>query len=352
MKMLVPHLYRPLFGDRVGTGYSLPMSPAHQRSPFRDGFAALREEPLLLAAELTWRWCFGLAAWLIALLAVTLFLDSLTISALDRFLLGTMSPLLEHSAAKHIFHGALLRVLWMKFIVLVGLSVLWASAAAVGRAASLRCLVSLTNGDDRDEEAGWQFRPMFQLHLVRALWMWIAFGCLTASLLLGHDMMQQGRAARGAFFYVFGFSLSAVFGVTLNWIFGLAPLFCIRNQATTHDALALTIDFCAHQTRRLLGLSIAFLAVRIVWFGSMFFVVLAPTGLGKHIALGWQLILMGLLALIYFAGADALYIARLGAFTALADIDSQPVPEPESVLDPKPWTPYVPPQNTTGIEPL
>ena len=32
-------------------------------SPFRDGFAALRHEPALMAVELTWRWCFGLSAW-------------------------------------------------------------------------------------------------------------------------------------------------------------------------------------------------------------------------------------------------------------------------------------------------
>jgi hypothetical protein len=327
-------------------GFHYPVfvaNPVPQPSPFREGFAALREEPLLLAAELTWRWCFGVAAWLIVLLAAALFLDSVRVTALDRFLLGTMSPMLERSALNHIFHGGLLRLVWLKFIVLAALSVLWALAAAVGRAASLRNLIALTSGDDLDEDAGWQFRPMFQLHLVRALWLWIALSCLTASLLLGYDLMQQGRAARGAFFYVFGFSLSLVFGVMLNWIFGLAPVFCIRNQANAGDALALTLDFCTRQAGRLMGLSAAFLAVRIVWFSAMFFLVLAPTGLGKHVALGWQLLLMGLLLLIYFAGADALYVARLGAYAALAEIDAQPAPEPAPLPDPQPWTPYIPP---------
>ena len=327
------------------------MSSVPQRSPFREGFAALRDEPLLLAAELTWRWCFGLAAWLIVLLAAALFLDTLRITALDRVFLGTISPLLERSAVSHIFHGALLRVLWMKLVVLAGLSILWALAAAIGRVASLRNLLALTGGDDRDEDAGWQFRPMFQLHLVRALWVWIALGCLIASLLLGHEMMQQERAARGALFYVFGFSLSLVFGVMLSWFFSLVPLFCIRNQVSAAEALALTTEFCARQLGRLIGLNAAFFSLRVVWFGAMFLVVLAPTSLGKHVALGWQLVLMALLLLAYFAGADALYLARLGAYAALVDIDSQPVPEPRPHPAPQPWTPDVSPDNVSGPQP-
>ena len=204
--------------------------PGYSRSPFQEGFAALREEPLLLVAELTWRWCFALSAWLLVLLAAALFLDTLNVTALDRLLLGTMKPALERSALNHVLQGALPRYLWIKFFVLAGLTVLWAFAAAVGRAAPLRNLVALAGGDDRDEDAGWQFRPMFQLHLLRAVWMWTAIACFVASFLLGGSMMQTGRAARGAFFYVFGVALSIVFGLVLNWIFGLAPLFCIRNQ--------------------------------------------------------------------------------------------------------------------------
>jgi len=313
------------------------MQPGYARSPFQEGFsAALREEPRLLAAELTWRWCFALAAWLLVLFAAAMFLDSLPLSALDRLLLGTMNPLLERSAISHVLHGALLRYLWIKFLALAGLSALWAFAAAVGRAASLRNLIALSGGDDRDEDAGWQFRPMFHLHLLRALWTWIAFGCLISSMLLGHAMLQQGRAARGAFFYVFGIALSIVFGVMLNWLFGLAPLFCIRNQVTAYEAFSLTLDFCTRQGGRLFGLSLAFLALRIIWAASMFFVVLAPANFAKHMALGWVPLTMFALLLIYVAGADALNLARLGAYAALADIDAQPTPEPNVSA---PWLP-------------
>ena len=327
--------------------------PGYARSPFQEGFSALREEPLLLPAELTWRWCFALAAWLLALAAAALFLDSLKVLALDRFLLSTLQPTLASTALARILHGTLLRYLWVKFIVLAGLTVLWAFAAAVGRAASLRNLVALSGGEDRDEDAGWEFRPMFQLHLLRALWTWTALGCLTASLLLGQVMLRKGYAARSAFFYVFGVALSLLFGVMLNWIFGLAPMFCIRNQVNARDAVALTLDFCGRQGGRIFGLSLGFLALRLVWAGSMFFLVLAPTGMSKHLALGWVLLLMGALFLIYLAGADALYLARLGAYAALAEIDAQPTPAPQPSPAPPPETTLQvsPMEETPGFEP-
>jgi len=325
------------------------MLAGYQRSPFQEGFAFLREEPLLLPAELAWRWCFALAAWLVVLVAGASFLDTLKVSALDRFLLGSMSPVLERSALNHVFHGALLRFLWLKFIVLTGLTLMWAFAGAVGRAASLCNIVALAGGEDHDEDAGWQFAPMLQLHLLRALWMWISVGCVAASLVLGYELVQQNRPAGGAFFYVFAFSLSIVFGVMLCWIFGLAPVFCIRSQVNVADALSLTFDFCVRQGGRLFGLTLGFLALRIFWAASMFFLLLAPMGLGKLVAIGWQLLLMTVLFLIYLAGADALYLARLGAYATLADIDGQPASGPEPIPESQPWTPYVPPSNAPPI---
>jgi len=324
--------------------------PASLRSPFQEGFAALRDEPLLLAAELTWRWCFALAAWILALTAAALFLDSLTVSPVDRFLLGTLQPTLASTALSHILHGTLLRIVWTKFFVIAGLTLLWCFAATAGRAASLRNLVALFGGDDRSEDAGWQFRPMFVLHCVRAIWTWTALGCFVGSMFLGTAMLQQQRAAKAAFFYVFGTALSIVFGVVLNWFFGLAPLFCIRDQVNARDSISLTLDFCTRQGGRIFALSMGFLALRLVWAGAMFFLVLAPTGLGKHVAIGWVLLLMGLLFLIYLAGADALCLARLGAYAALADIDAEPEPEPEPTPspEPQPWAPYLPPEKVPG----
>jgi hypothetical protein len=55
---------------------------------------------------------------------------------------------------------------------------------------------------------------------------------------------------------------------------------------------------------------------------------------------GWVLLIMAAIALIYFAGADLLHLARLGAYASLAEDDAHPVPAPEAAtppdLDPAP----------------
>ena len=190
-----------------------------------------------------------------------------------------------------------------------------------GRAASLRNLVALFGGDDCAEEAGWQLRPMFALHCARAVWTWTAMCCFVGSILLGTAMQHQQRAARAAFFYVFGIVLSLVFGVMLNWFFGLAPLFCIREQMSARDAVSVTLDFC----RAKLGGSSDFRSAfspSVGLGGSMFLLLLAPTSLGKHVR--WDgCFAYVLFSSIYFAGADALYLARLGAYAALAEIDAR-----------------------------
>jgi tetrahydromethanopterin S-methyltransferase subunit E len=192
---------------------------------------------------------------------------------------------------------------------------------------------------------------MFQLHLLRAIWSWAAIGCFVGSIFLGTEMLQQRHPARAAFFYVFGIALSLVFGLMLNWFFGLAPLFCIREQASARNALSLTLDFCARQGGRLFGLSLGFLALRLVWAGSMFLLILAPTNLSKHLAVGWILLMMGFFFVIYLAGADALYLARLGAYTTLAEIDTQPEPEPVPNPSPEPAAPVYPIEGTPDIQP-
>jgi hypothetical protein len=60
---------------------------------------------------------------------------------------------------------------------------------------------------------------------------------------------------------------------------------------------------------------------------------------------------MLVLLLAYFAGTDALYLARLGAYAALAEIDALPQPEPLPAPAPQPRTPYEPPADRPDIQP-
>ena len=130
-------------------------------SPFRDGFAALRHEPALLAAELTWRWCFGLSAWGVGIVSIALFLDSVTVAPADEFLLRTLQPQLEENALRHIFRGSLSRFVLEQTVLLLGVMVLWSFAATAGRAATLRRLVAMFSADDEPQSMEWKFAPIF-----------------------------------------------------------------------------------------------------------------------------------------------------------------------------------------------
>jgi hypothetical protein len=312
---------------------------AHRaHSPFRDGFAALWHEPALFAAELTWRWCFGLVAWGLAIISAALFLDSLKISSGDQFLLGTLQPRLLSEALRHIFRGSFNRFLWEQIVLLAGLTLLWAFAATAGRAATLRRLVAMFAIEGEPPGMGWEFGPIFVLNLLRAMWTLIAITAILVSLAGGIMLVHNQRAARAALVLSFGIGLSWTFGVVLNWFFGLAPLFCVRNRVGASEALAQSVDFFCRQAGSLFGLGSVFALLRLVWAGTMFFVLFAPLRLAHHVARGWIVLLIAMLALLYFAGVDLLYLARLGAYVSLAEDDSHPAEAPEEVRPAEPPT--------------
>lgn len=324
----------------------MPKSSAH--SPFRDGFAALRHEPALFAAELAWRWCFGLAAWGLTIISAILFLDSLKISHSDEFLLGSLQPRLLDVALRHIFRGSLDRLMLEQAVLVLGLILLWAFAATAGRAATLRRLVAMFSTEEEPQVMRWEFEPIFMLNLLRAMWSLIALAAVLISLGAGTIMATNQRALRAAFLLAFGVGLASTLGVTLNWFLGLAPLFCIRNGARAGDALAQSMDFSSRQAGRLLGLGIGFAALRAVWAGTMFLAVLAPLRLVRHLAFGWIVVIMAIITLIYFAGVDLLYLARLGSYVALAEDDSHPAEIPKEL---RPEEPLLPTNIAPMIEP-
>ncbi len=323
------------------------MSPySSRRSAFQDGFAALWHEPVLLAAELTWRWCFGLAAWALAIVGAALFLESLQISPRDEFLLGTLQPQLLQEAVRHIFRGSLARFVLEQAALVLGLALLWSFAAAAGRAASLRRLVAMFSADEEPETAAWNFIPILALQLLRAVWSLVAVSVMIFCLVFGTMMAADERALRAGLWLSFGIGLAWAFGVVLNWFYGLAPLFCVRNSVGAMDAVAKSVDFVARNMGRLFGLGVGFLALRIIWAATMVLVVLAPLRLTGHLAPGWVMLIMALVALIYFAGADLLYLARLAAYASLAEEHSHPA---EMIAEIGPLAPAPPPEFNAGL---
>lgn len=296
-------------------------------SPFRDGFAALLHEPMLLPAELVWRWCFGLSALGLGILSIALFLHSLKLSRADEFLIRTWQPQLLDSAIRHIFRGSLARFLLEQSALILGLILLWSWAAAAGRAATLRRLVAMFRMDEEPQPMEWHFAPIFVLQLLRAMWLLIALAVALGSLLYGLVMVQYEHPLRAALALSFGVGLASFFGIVLNWYFAVAPLFCIRNGAGAMEALDQTVGFSGRHAGRLFLLGAGFLALRLIWAATLCLAFLSPLNLVASIKPGWIMCLMGIVALVYCAGADVLCLARLGAYASIAEDDTRPIAE-------------------------
>ena len=302
------------------------MSQEHSaRSPFRDGFAALLHEPVLLPAELVWRWCFGLSALTLAVLSIAFFLDSLQLSRADEFLIRTWQPQLLHTALRHIFRGSLARFLAEQTVLLLGVTLLWAGAATAGRAATLRRLVAMFSADEEPQPMEWHFASIFVLQLLRALWSLIAAAVAAGFFLYGIVMVQDEHPLRAALALSFGIGLAGFFGIVLNWYFSVAPLFCIRNGGGAMAALDQTAEFSERHAGRLFLFGTGFFTLRLIWAAIMGLIFLAPLNLVDYIGVEWMLFLMSLAVVIYFAGADFLYLARLGAYASLAEDDAHPI---------------------------
>jgi len=318
------------------------MANLNKPTPFRDGFAALWHDPALLAAELTWRWCFGLSAWMLGIISIRLFLDSLTVTPVDQFLLRTFQPILLADALRHIFRGSLSRFLLQQTLLVLGLVLLWSLASTAGRTATLHRLVEMFRiGPEEDSQStNWNLAPIFVLQLLRCMWSLIAFGTAIALWLYGAAMASGGHALRAALALSLGVCGACVVGGMLNWYLGLAPLFCVRNGGNAREALDQALGFSQDHSGRLFLLGLGFFLIRLFWAGMMWLAFLAPLSWSAMIGGRWTAVLMGLMALVYFAGADLLYLARLGAYVSLAEDSSHPS-SPEPAISPEPPQPMI-----------
>jgi hypothetical protein len=311
-----------------------------RRSPFLEGFAALWHDPALLAAELMWRWCFGLAAWSLAIVGAIWFLDSLDVSAHDQLLLQTWQPMLLQGAVKHILQGSLLRFTVSSAALVLGLTLLWCFASAAGRAAILGRLVAMFRGQPEDDIADlhWHFSSILTLQLVRAAWSLLARVIVFAAILLAMIMAADQHPLRASLLFIFGAGVAGAFEVVLTRLFGLAPVFCVRNSAGPSEALAQAVDFSGRSGGRLVLPVFGFFLLRLLWFGTMFYIAIAAVALSSQLASGWAPLLVAVvLALLYFAGADFLTLARLAACVAVVEdgcsaFTALNSPEPDPML--------------------
>src|SRR5262245_52973523 len=109
-------------------------------SPTLEGFRTVFRKPSVSLAEISWRWSFGAAAFLLCSSAMVEYLDSLPVSGRNLLLLRSAHPALISHALSQILRGSGARLVLAASLLLIALTLLWIFAASIGRVATLNAL--------------------------------------------------------------------------------------------------------------------------------------------------------------------------------------------------------------------
>jgi hypothetical protein len=315
------------------------------RSPTLEGFRAIFRRPSFGLAEIAWRWSFGLAATLLLAFSFFTFLDTLPVGKSDLLLMRSRQPFLIFRAMAHIVRGSAFRAVGASIVLALTLGVAWIVLASLGRAATLKALIayfreSNISAPAQEEKSRWRLRSLFALNFLRlAATLAAAIGCL-AAILLPAAALRTPNPTPGiaALIFLTVTMLVWIAWSTLNWFLSLAQLFVVADGKNTFDAIAAAIDLCRARSGSIFAAG--------TWFGLAHLTafVLASSIAGFPLAFAPYLppvaVLGGVLvvAVLYFAVADFLYVGRLGAYMAMLEMpESQVSAEtapPELPLDP------------------
>ena len=308
-----------------------------RRSPTLEGFRILFRMPSLALAEIAWRWSFGLAV--VALLAVSFreYMSTLPVTAAEMFLLQTRQPVLILKAIAQILQGSAPRAVGAVVVLALALTLCWIVLASLGRAAILKALLECFREDQASKRI-WRVTSLMGLNFLRVGALVAAVVGLVGATLLAGASSPKSDPSPGSALLIFwmlclfiGFAWS-----TLNWYLSLAAIFVVADDQTAFGALSAAADWCGRRPGALVAAATWFGIAHAVAFVVATTVVAFPLALTEVLPAG---IVMGgviLIALIYFAIADFLYVGRLAAYVFLIEVPETVQPSALSIQPPAP----------------
>jgi hypothetical protein len=318
------------------------------RSPTLEGFRTILRRPSFGLAEIAWRWSFGAATGLLLVFSFFEYLDTLPVSNGDLLLLRTGQPVLISRAVLHIFHGSAFRVLATALVLAITLGAAWVVIASLGRAATLKALLSHFREDDistaeRKEKKSWRLRSLFELNVLRlAATLAATVGCFAAILLGGAASRPTDPAPGSVLLITLTVTMLVWLGwSTLNWFLSLAAIFAVAKDQDTFASIASAVDLCQTRPGSVFAAGIWFGLAHITAFVVASSLVAFPLGFAAVLPVGVVLGGVLLVTIVYFAIADFLYMARLAAYVAMVEMPESALgaevasrPHPSSHLDP------------------
>jgi hypothetical protein len=277
------------------------------------GFREVVQQPALVLGEISWRWSFAAAAWILVSFTGVEYLKSLPVTARDELLLRTGSPPLVASALRHIFRESAARLGQSVIVVGLAIAVLWISAATFGRLATLKSLLARSA-----RRSG--FVSLLGLNFLRAA-LFLAAMLASAGVvaIVGMAAPKNPEAAGAVGDLAFGFvALVWLLWAMLNWLLSFGSVVAMGREEDTFGAISAAFNLVRMRFVDVLGASAPFVALHYLVFVIAGYFVFFAFVLLTQIApsLGF---LVCLTALPYFAVVDGLYITRVAAYVALLD---------------------------------
>jgi hypothetical protein len=315
-----------------------------RRSPTLEGFQTIFRLPLIGLAEISWRWSFGLAAAAGLLFALREYLATLPVTAGEILLLRTRQPTLILQALARIFHGSVPRAAAAIVLLVLALSVAWIVVASVGRAATLRSLLEYARDPDRGRSFDspdlnfvrekpiaptWSLASIFVLNSLRGATMLAGGVALIGAVLIGQATSSPDDPSPGSavlIFWILAVAIGAVC-LMLNWYLSLAAIFVVRDSESAFGALVKATDLCRARAGSMTAAGIWFGIAHTVVFLVACSAAALPLGFAEILPAGMVFGGLLLVALLYFAAVDYLYVGRQAAYVFMIE---QPEPEPEA----------------------
>jgi hypothetical protein len=292
---------------------------------------------------MAWRWSFAGAAALLFAFSAVEYLDTLPVTSSELLLLRTRQPVLIARAVDQILRGSALRAVLATLVLALALALAWIAIASLGRAATLNALLEYFRGDgalsvrlglkaDRTSRLG----ALIGLHFFRlSATIAAALGCLGAILLARVASRNSDSSPGDAVLIVFALvTFVGLAWLVLNWFLSLAAVFAVGDGQDTLNAVASAVHLCRTRFGPVVAAS--------WWFGLAHLVVFFMATSAVAFPLGFAEVLPGsavfggvlLVALLYFAAVDFLYVGRLAAYLAIVQQPDVPAPLPPTPPSP------------------
>jgi hypothetical protein len=285
----------------------------------RKGITLVTSQPMMIVAELAWRWAFAIGAFGILLVYSSILRDAISLSAADQGGLLSGDPLQMVDVATRITANALPFFVQAAEGALPRIAFIWLLCITIGRSPLIRKILGFT--PEKPTSINRRFWiSMTAVHAVRVLLLLIVLSAYLAAsrlsaIAFGIDP-DQPRILLAIVAYFATFGIGFAIYIVANFVASLAPLYVAQGRRAL-DALSDSMH-ASIRHKSLLGSTAAVnatlrTAIATVVTGAS--ILLLP--MSRYLPSWILLVLAWLLTVIYCAASDILLLARTTAYALI-----------------------------------